>query len=470
MAEKVWIKVKGDKKDYYWQPATEQTRWDPPPGDDVEWNSAKDMYGATYYWNKKSKQVTWSLPEPVAQPSVSSRPGTAESPGQPNSAQPAAGQPTTAGSLRTTPESAPVRAKYGVYTLQAYGMDTLQAVTPGVTLQFGMHSISTDVGAKVLYNLASSSEAHQTERLKSPPTVFPDAFECSTAPSVHVLLSPGSSPAPPPSIVAVAAHLKVCVMGLHRSGTHLLREYIQRFFDVDVEPKPRKRRKGGSVDDGTVVLSEDFKIWKHTVPLGPFKIPHASCGGQVVVLLTVRDPVSWIASLSSHGSYEIAPTVWRKQKRHRTEWMFGEVEMRTPAPLFADPFAHARFDSVVHLWAAYANGYLRGTMQEKYDEVAPDSLESVTRRQKRDVVFIVVRFEDVVLRPVAVVESLVQLGLPRNAKSFEPIEESASGEVDGRAAVIHRLSPGAAGVGMLRAHFAPHHKLLEHLGYSTPCQ
>ena len=155
MAEKVWIKVKGDKKDYYWQPATEQTRWDPPPGDDVEWNSAKDMYGATYYWNKKSKQVTWSLPEPVAQPSVSSRPGTAESPGQPNSAQPAAGQPTTAGSLRTTPESAPVRAKYGVYTLQAYGMDTLQAVTPGVTLQFGMHSISIDVGAKVLYNLAS---------------------------------------------------------------------------------------------------------------------------------------------------------------------------------------------------------------------------------------------------------------------------------------------------------------------------
>ena len=44
---------------------------------------------------------------------------------------------------------------------------------------------------------------------------------------------------------------------------------------------------GCSVDDGTVVRSEDFKIWKHTVPLGPFKLPHASCGGQVVVLLTV---------------------------------------------------------------------------------------------------------------------------------------------------------------------------------------
>merc|ERR1712107_571070 len=64
----------------------------------------------------------------------------------------------------------------------------------------------------------------------------------------------------------------VCVMGLHRSGTHLLLEYLSKFFHVDVEPKKRRMPRGGHYDDGTVIL-DDYKIWKHTVPLETFNLP-----------------------------------------------------------------------------------------------------------------------------------------------------------------------------------------------------
>ena len=82
--------------------------------------------------------------------------------------------------------------------------------------------------------------------------------------SVYVLLSPGSPTGPPPNLQAS----KVCVMGLHKSGTHVVSKYLRKFFHVTVEPK----EKVGKSDDGTISLGE-FQLWKHTVPLTSLENP-----------------------------------------------------------------------------------------------------------------------------------------------------------------------------------------------------
>merc|ERR1712232_1516603 len=138
--------------------------------------------------------------------------------------------------------------------------------------------------------------------------------------------------------------------------------------------------------------------------------------------------------------------------------------MHSSPPLFADPFANSCFDSVPDLWAAYAKGYL-------VDAMSPTKAQSDL---DHDTVFIIVRFEDIVLTPGDVINSLARLGLPRSTQIFEPIEESVSGDSGGRASVVSRLRQecqhnlDSEKLATFRELLAPHSDLLENLGYIMP--
>jgi len=280
-------------------------------------------------------------------------------------------------------------------------------------------------------------------------------------PAVHVLLSPGTRAAKKPRVptaVGRRARFTVCVMGLHGSGTRAMGEYVKRFFDVDQEPKNRRFRQH-RVDHGTVELSGDFRIWKHTVPLAPFGLPSTGVsGGPVVVLLTVREIRSWMASLSEHA-YEIFPVSRTRRKRGSICWMLEEVEIRTEENIHYDPFHGKSFPSVPDLWTMYTEGYLRGKMDKPGSKVT----------------YVVIRYEDIVGRPADVISELESLGVPRNGRPFAPIEESVSGGDRDRAALLQRLrdvswneqmAKESQAINGLNEIIARHLPILDCLGYS----
>jgi len=287
-------------------------------------------------------------------------------------------------------------------------------------------------------------------------------------PCVHVLLDPGASLVPLPELPsAVGRRYTVGVMGLHRSGTHALVEYLRRFFDVDHEPQMVKVK--GRVDSGTLNWAGGKQIWKHAVPLGPWDIPESGCnGGPAVVLLTVREVQSWMVSLAKHA-YEIFPIAGHKRAQGKLWWMLEPVELRTGSS-FANPFQGQTFLSVPELWATYVHGYLAKAMCSG-----------------RGPTFVIVRFEDIVQRPAAVVTALEHLGLPRNSELFRPIEESVSidkkqGNIESscghRAAVSAQLDEDTAGqrvaeqglTNALSKALELHADIARWLGYALPGQ
>lgn len=281
---------------------------------------------------------------------------------------------------------------------------------------------------------------------------------------VAVLLRPCavSAPAAAPS----SGRPTVCVMGMHRSGTKALAQYVTRFFEVDVEPASRPLRRG-RFDTGTVCLAGGFRTWKHAVPCAPLGLP-AHGGPVVAVLLTVRDPCSWMCSLAQHA-YEIFPSERRKRRQGSLHWMLEGVQLRTSREFHADPNPGARFASVPDLWAAYVGGYLRGSML-----VAGGDPAGMASSGDADVAHVrVVRFEDIVLRPDAVVAELARLGLPRNGRPFAPIEEVVGGAAGSRDELVARLEGALPAIdpevrAAIHLQLQSHQWMLQHLGYVVP--
>eukprot|EP00928_Gymnodinium_smaydae_P065636 TRINITY_DN48740_c0_g1_i1.p1 TRINITY_DN48740_c0_g1~~TRINITY_DN48740_c0_g1_i1.p1 ORF type:complete len:400 (+),score=90.52 TRINITY_DN48740_c0_g1_i1:47-1246(+) len=199
----------------------------------------------------------------------------------------------------------------------------------------------------------------------------------------------------------------VAIMGPHCSGTKVLAKYMRTFFDMSVQPPEKTKRVG----DGTVRIGSR-SLWKHTVPLADWELPARDAeGANVTVLLTVREPMSWVLSLSQHP-YEVARADGGRRRQGDVRWMADRIRLETTdASLFCDPFAGREFESAVHLWQAYASGYLHGSMTSDCGDAAQPT-------------FVLVKYEDVLHRPIEVLQALADAGLPRRlARPLAAIDE-----------------------------------------------
>ena len=238
-------------------------------------------------------------------------------------------------------------------------------------------------------------------------------FATPTAPKVHVLLSPAGEDctAPPPKLGGG----QVIVIGMHKSGTHPLNSYLNKFFNVDVQPNNNEH-------EGVVNL-ESCCMWKHTIPISATVLPSRTSKGPVTVMMTVREMESWMHSLG-RCSYGILPSRGGKPKSARELcWMFDQVTIKN---VYKNPFPNLHFPNLMDMWAIYTDGYLAGRIAAENDsEAHPQRM-------------LVVRFEDLLERPEEVVNELARSGLPRNAEVFSTIEESVSHAAGTRASILLR--------------------------------
>jgi len=207
----------------------------------------------------------------------------------------------------------------------------------------------------------------------------------------------------------------IAVLGLHRSGTHILARYCSEFFDGFVQPDPL----GNSRQQGVVHL-EGFELWKHTVPVQSIEIP-TSADIPVTLLLTVRDLLPWMQALS-RGAYEIHRVPRRRRRYGDLNWMLSGIEIETSPDYHKDLFPNLRFKSLPALWTAYVQGYLHGNMR-------------LTTSPQR---VVVVRHEDLVRRPAEVVAELARLGLRRNRQPFQLINDSITTQAEVREDILNR--------------------------------
>ena len=294
------------------------------------------------------------------------------------------------------------------------------------------------------------------QRLPRAPLAFPAEKEVSAPPPPRGgaagarVADAGRRGADGAGAGAGRAYDRCACKGLHKSGTHILAQYVRRFFGVAVRPLQDSGRVEGAVRFGATT------IWKHTLPSSHLDLPPITDAGPVATLLTVREALSWMASLS-RNAYEIFSGSGNRGKQYSFNWMFNEVELRPDARSGGGPVT--RQASAIELWATYVGGNLDGRL-------APGG--QVNRA-------VVVRHQDLVERPCEVVEALARLGLPRNAQAVEPIEEPASRDSLTRAEILHReCAPGlgASVDGQVReaaaAALQPHEPLVASLGYRAP--
>ena len=111
--------------------------------------------------------------------------------------------------------------------------------------------------------------------------------------------------------------------------------------------------------DGIVHL-ENYRIWKHTIPIKQVHIPSSAASGAVTLFATIRDPFSWLASMSRHP-YEMFSSRGWTRKLNSLEWLLQEVSIQTDSS-FHNPHPDQEFASAIEVWATYAKGYLNGNI------------------------------------------------------------------------------------------------------------
>ena len=122
-----------------------------------------------------------------------------------------------------------------------------------------------------------------------------------------------------------------------------------------------------------------------------------------------------------------------------------------------NPHYDAKFPTIIDLWAAYAEGYLSGKVSS--EDPSKNKLQVV-----------VVRFEDILECPDKVVGALAEMGLERNSRDFETVEDSC-GQEKGikRSQIIGRVEGEAiqqkALLESFRDAWSKHEHLLRALGY-----
>jgi len=317
------------------------------------------------------------------------------------------------------------------------------ALTKRTAMLWGKGGAARLVDQQVVGEQQTRSD-YQIEHCRFRHLGIPGAMLSAEQPGVPgcLLCEGGQSGAPPPILLGseLKPDLRQCsfvgVSGVYGSGTHLLLEYLEGFFDERIQPANEETNSvAENPFDGFLCWEEQHGryLWKHAVPCKPWTVPT-----EAVVLLTVREPCAWVRSLAWNpyelfscdgicdeaddqrdlGPYDRVDRKDRKDKPGAVSWLFGPVEIRPegggwdPEEAWVDPdTVRVRWaEGVGEMWSSYVGGYRMGRM-------LPIGGAPLPR-------YVVVRYEDILLRPSAVVAELEAAGLRRNSRPFAPIERN----------------------------------------------
>ena len=103
-------------------------------------------------------------------------------------------------------------------------------------------------------------------------------------------------------------------------------------------------------NDGLLAFN-DGSLWKHTVPLQPLSLPSAAPSGRVMLLVTVRDVMSWLVSMANK-SYEVYLCRNHRRKQDDLRWLLCIVTLQADELWRRNAFGPQQFSTVVDLWAA----------------------------------------------------------------------------------------------------------------------
>jgi hypothetical protein len=212
---------------------------------------------------------------------------------------------------------------------------------------------------------------------------------------------------------------RVVVLGPFASSTNAMCKYLNKFFNVEVlpplEPKTMTGYVGdangivGPVDDDADPMSGPFEpfTWKHTPPLYKTSGEYVF-GPDTLVIQMIREPSSWFDALS-RSKYTLKPV--KGIPRDGYGWLQDRVKLDAPQlkdaanisrQLAKNPHAEVEYHDVIDLWACYAYGYGVG-----YISTGPYAHVTI------------VRHEDLVVDPLAVLRALAGKNLPRKLVSPE---------------------------------------------------
>ena len=199
----------------------------------------------------------------------------------------------------------------------------------------------------------------------------------------------------------------VYVLGPYCSGTNAMQEYIEANFAATVHPRPKS--DGKKVQTGVIYgksSNKDWMMWKHTLPWQRLEFPTTNS----VVILMIREPCAWLASVNS-AMYELQTCSYQKRQK-KQPWTCHRVAFqKTPGNCNDHEFPDA-----VTIWRHYAQGYATGAI----------SVSSGERDPYQNVV--IVRHEDLVTSPKAVMAALESLGLPpKNPGKYTIFNNARSG-------------------------------------------
>ena len=230
----------------------------------------------------------------------------------------------------------------------------------------------------------------------------PDRFDATSVGTVTNLFSRTDEQTF--SEVGVEDKRIVIVMGPYGSGTNVMVDYISNTFDVDVRPSSTfvSHKKSG------IINLQNTLLWKHAIPVEELIFSESA-----VVILMIREPFSWIGSMS-RSPYELHPSEGKRNKKQN--WLAEPVQFKGESCLNVS--ADTTWSSAIELWKTYAYGYKTGAFRTSLAPGFPGHKNIV-----------IVRYEDIVRAPIKVMEKLTTLGLRRLDVRIAPrtIETTRSG-------------------------------------------
>ena len=199
------------------------------------------------------------------------------------------------------------------------------------------------------------------------------------------------------------------------SASKLFQQDIEAYHpDVVQTPDPQLH----SGHTGLVLWCGASLRWKHAVPVNPnFGVSNwPTCGPEPGSpqhhVFLVRGLISWLGAMTQHDFVKVRDRSdtnrWRRANS-LTELIYGPVRIKYDGRNSGAGQGTHQYTNAVHLWLLYVSGYLRHFVTGPPPSTDENWVPTC----------VVVRWEDMVMRPWAVTQWFADAGLPTCPRPFQ---------------------------------------------------